>query len=254
MNPTKKVVLNYTKQRSIYDPVNLTYRKKWNPSHKKEEMRMEKRFKKINRYDDDETREPPIEQLSGPKAKTLFKMLNEVENMHRHTRKEIPQLEKIEYIKKCKEYSLWKTNIWRHEYNEIKNCLRGEEELLKSAVLLPPDLMEEIFDIEGALDEDDKIKTEPITEDDDNKYKKNRHLYDSDGEREEIFKENSDNIVQLEYTQEFLYLPQLMRIYPDDYHITFKTLLNLEAYEDTKLGTAADNEPLINAGGEDLDE
>ncbi len=248
----RKVVLNYRKQRSIYDPVNTKFRQKWNSSNKKEEMRMEKRLKKINRYDDDETGEPPIEQLSGAKAKTIFKMLNEVQNMHRHSRKAIPLEEKAEYIKICKEFSLWKTNIWRSQFHEIKNCLNNEEEMLKSGLLLPPDLMEELFDVEGVLDDDEAYKTEPITEEDDNKFKKNRHLYESDGEQEEIFKENSENIVQLEYTEEFLYLPQLLRIYPDDYHVIYKTLLNMEAYEDTKLGTAADNEPTMTAGGEDL--
>lgn len=248
----RKIVLNYRKQRSIYDPVNTKFRQTWNPSNKKEEMRMEKRLKKINRYDDDETGEPPIEQLSGPKAKTVFKMLNESQNIHRHSRKEIPIEEKTEYIKKCKEYSLWKTNIWRHQFHEIKNCLNKEEEMLKSALLLSPDLMEEVYDVEQALDDNEIYKTEPITEEDDDKFKKNRHLYDSDGEQEEIFKENSENIVQLEYTEEFLYLPQLLRIYPDDLHIVYKTLLNMEAYEDSKIGTAADNEPTITAGGEDL--
>ncbi len=253
MNPMRKYVLKYSKPRSIYDPFNTTYRKRWNPSTQKEDMRMEKRLKKINRYDDDETGEPPIEQLSQTKAKTVFKMLNDFQNMHRFSRKEIPLEEKKEYIQKCKEFSLWKTNVWRHEFNEIKNCLAGEEEMLKSGLLLPPDLMEEVFDIEGALNDTEAYQTEPITEEDDPKFKKNKDLYESDGELEEKFKENSENIVQLEFTEEFLYLPQLLKIYPDDYNIIFKTMINMESYEETKIGTAAESEATtVSAGGEDL--
>jgi hypothetical protein len=241
MNPVKNILVQYRKARGIYD-LNTLYKRKYNPSNKKEILRMEKRLNKINRYDDEETGEPPIEQLSNNKARLMYKMFNEMQNFHRHTRKEMPKEVKAEFIKKSKEFSLFKTNQWRHQRHEMVNCLKREGEMMKSACFLPMDLCEEIMDVEGVYEEDDSVPKDFDIEEElleDKRDRKKGLQYKSGGEDEEVFKENSPNIVSIEYSPEFLYLPQLLRIYPDDYHIIFKTFLNLEAYEETKHDTAA---------------
>ena len=255
MNPVKKILVNFKKPRGIYDPHNMLAKPKWNPSDKKEHMRMERRLKKINRYDDEETGEPPIEALTTNKAKLIFRMLTEYHNNHRLARKEIPKEEKVEFIKKCKEFSLYRSHLWRKEYNEMTKCLRNEEEMLRISFLLPMPLVEEVLDIENVNDEGEesasKAKEAEFEEDsDDEKFLRDPNRgYELEIEREEVFKENNENIEALEYTPEFLYLPQVMRIYPDDYHIIFKTLLNLPAYETSKQGGIDEQGDNMMAGG-----
>ena len=119
---------------------------------------------------------------------------------------------------------------------------------MRASTILPMNLTEEVFDIEGYNAPEDKnpkiivSKTSQMEDGDEMEYldadeKKNVYRgFDVPYEREELFKENIDNVESIEFTPEFLYLPQVMRIYPDDYHIIFKTLLNLSAYETSKQG------------------
>ncbi len=152
MNPVKKILVNFKTPRGIYEPSSVVYHRKQNPSTQKEDNRMKRRLKKINRYDDEETGEPPIESLSSNKAKLIFKMLTEFHNNHRLTRKDIAKEEKAEYIKKCKEFSLFKANQWRKTFNSYRKSMAAEDEVLKSAGLLPEYLMEEVMDLENQED------------------------------------------------------------------------------------------------------
>jgi hypothetical protein len=243
MNPIKKILVNYKPTRGIYEPHNMIYRQKYNPSNQKELKRIERRMKKINRYDDEETKEPNIDALNTNKAKLVFKMLTEFHNTHRLSRKPMPAEEKAEYIKKAKEYSLFRTNVWRHQYNEIRQCLTKEEEMMNSACLLPMHLVEEVMDVEENYNEgDDLARTQGKIEDyedDFDKFDERKGVVRAGEvpfERERLFKENQENVEALEFTPEYLYLPQILRIYPDDYHIIFKTLINIPAYESSKQG------------------
>lgn len=245
MNPIKKIIVNFQKTRGIYEPHNMIYNRKYNPSQQKEIKRMERRLKKINRYDDSETGEPAIEALTQNKAKLVFKMLGEFHNTHRLSRKEMPKEEKEEYIKKCKEFSLFKTNQWRHQYDEQKKCLRSEDEMMKMSGFLPFHLCEEVLDVtmrnlpedknpQNIVPKGTKIAKGEVAYYDVQDKKNVKRAFEEIYEREEVFKENLDNVESIEFTPEFLYLPQIMRIYPDDLHIIAKTMINLPAYESAK--------------------
>jgi hypothetical protein len=263
MNPLKKIYVNFRKPRSIYDPANMIYKRKNKPSTQKEENRMKRRLYKVNPYDDEETLEPPIDSLTSNKAKLIFKMLGEFANCHRLTRKEIPKEEKAEYIKKSKEFSLMKSNQWRKIFYEYRHSLAIEDELLKSSLMLPSFLGEEVLDFENQDESNEpeelskKAKFFKLTEDpdevpelgnwEDKDLKKEiEYDYKIDGktlrgfepayEKETIFEENAENAEELEYTPEFLYFPQLLHLYPDDLHVIYKTLINLTAYEESKQG------------------
>ena len=258
MNTIKKILVNYKPTRGIYEPHNMIYKPKYNPSNQKELKRIERRMKKVNRFDDEETKEPNIDALNTNKAKLVFKMLTEFHNTHRLSRKPMPAEEKAEYVKKAKEFSLLRTNIWRHQFSEIRNCLSKEEEMLKSACLLPMHLVEEVMDVEEHYNEGDDIansqgKIEDFEDDFDKLDEKKGVLrgFERPFEREQLFKENQENVEALEFTPEFLYLPQVLRIYPDDYHIIFKTLINIPAYESGKQGGFDEHGDSMGGAGEE---
>jgi hypothetical protein len=258
MNPIKKILVNFKQTRGIYEPHNLVYKTKYNPSNQKEMKRIERRMKKINRYDDEETKEPPIDALSSNKARLMFKMITDMHNSHRLSRKEIPKEEKAEYIKKAKEYSLFRTNLWRHQFDETKKCLRREEETLKASCLLPMYLVDEVMDVEGLYNDGDDLvenqgKIEDV-EDDFDKIDQKKGVQrgaELPVERERLFRENQDNVESLEFTPEYLYLPQIMRIFPDDYHIVYKTLINMSAYETSKQGGIDEQGDSFGGGADD---
>jgi hypothetical protein len=263
MNPIKKILVDFKKTRSIYDPKNMIFNRKYNPSTQKEDMRQARRLQKINRFDDEETGEPPIEALTTNKAKLVFKMLTEAHNSHRLSRKEMPKEEKAEYIKKCKEFSLYKTNQWRHQFVEMNKCLKAESDMLNIACLLPMYLVDEVMDLDEVNDEMDDEgeekrgsfkKGDESDEEETPKVGKNDWMkgYEKPVEIEHHFIENSENVEALEYTPEFLHLPQVMRIYPDDYHIVYKTLLNMPAYETSKTsGIDEQGDSLVGGGNEE---
>jgi hypothetical protein len=263
MNPLKKIYVNFRNPRSIYDPANKIYKRKYKPSNQKEENRMKRRLLKINPYEDEETREPPIESLTANKTKLIFKMLGEFANSHRLSRKEIPQEEKAEYIKKSKEFSLKKSHEWRKIFSEYRKSMAIEDELLRSSLMLPSFLAEEILDFENQdeINEEEelskKAKLLKLTEDPneipelsnweekdlkkdiEKDYKINSKTlrgFEPTYEKETIFEENAENAEELEFLPEFLYLPQLLHLYPDDLHVVYKTLINLTAYEEAKQG------------------
>jgi hypothetical protein len=171
----------------------------------KEQRRQESN---INRYDPEVTGEEPLENITNAKAKIIFKTFNEVYNNHRFSRKPMPDDIKEEYKKRCKEYSLFKMNEWRHIYRENAQYDFNEQEMYKSACLLPTHLMVEV------LNPDDE----------------GLDIEDEDGCVKD-FKEESEDIEFFEYDPLFLYGQQVLRVYPDDYHILFKTLINSSAYD-----------------------
>jgi len=251
MNSVKKILVNMKNPRGVYSPHNIRFKRKMNPSLVKEELRQERKFKKINRFDDEITKEKPIDSISNNKAAIMYKMLNEFVNVHRLNRKEMPKEEKMEYIKKCKEFSLFKANQWRHKRLEMLKCRINEQEMMKAAcLLLPTHLMGEVLDIENVLDEyenrDDPNHPEILKV---GKHKTANQITRQDIKEEEkrmkgvnymeyvkdVFKENSPKIEYLEYSREFLYFSQLLRIYPDDFHIIYKTMMNLSSYKDVKV-------------------
>ena len=67
MKSTKKVLYEFKKNRSIYDQFNKTYNGKVTKNSQRDEIRSERRLKKINRYDPDVTEEPPIENFNPSK-------------------------------------------------------------------------------------------------------------------------------------------------------------------------------------------
>lgn len=250
MNPVKKILVNFKKTRSVYDPHNISTKRKYNPSTAKEQMRLERRMKKINRYDDEVTHEPPIDALTNAKANSMLKMFNEYHNCHRLSRTPMPKAEKEEYIKKCKEFSLYRNYIWRHQRNEMVKSLKNEDEMMKTVALLPVRLMQEVLDLENYYENEGQEEEGNIQ--DDYEYRSNQKAkrdseefedYDEERrmkgleyleEKEEEWKENNENVESLEFHHDFLYLPQLLKVYPDDYHIIHKTLINLSAYETAK--------------------
>lgn len=213
----KKTKVSYSKPRSIYDDYNMIYTKKPNPSDKKDEMRLERRMKKINKYADEETREPPINHLTSEKSKVVFKMLNENLNNNRLSRKKMPAELKKEYIEKCKEFSLYKTHQWRQQNYEISQYQKNQESIYRSAAMLPLNLLDEVVDIEGFYE---------------NEYEQpNKYLW----EEGEVPTFSKDDIAEeSEYYEENTYFPQYLRILPDDYHTIMKTIVNLEVYEEDK--------------------
>ena len=72
--------------------------------------------------------------------------------------------------------------------------------MMKAACLLPANLCLEVLDIEDEIED------------------------------EKEFKESGANIEFIEYDEMFLYAHQILRIYPDDYHQIFKTLINSSVY------------------------
>ena len=251
------------KPRGIYDPVGIKS-KKQNPSNVKEEMRQEKRFNNINRYDIEITKEEPMEGLTSPKATIIYKMFNDIANCHRLNRKPLPSEEKIEYIKRCKEFSLFKNNQWRHERDEIIKCLNNEVEMMKSACILPPYLMDEVLDPAGQMEDEaeDPLENDehPFIKklgntmsdsdeedrydkkDEENRFKGLNYLEDKD----ETATEENENQEAFEFSYEFLYLPQLLKILPDDMHVAYKTLINLPAYDINKQTAAEGMEESVN--------
>lgn len=220
MNPTKKVLVNYKKTRGIYEPINMVFNNKWNKTNIKDELRLQRRMKKLNVYDDDETNEPAIAQLTPPKTKFIFKFLNDYQNQHRLSRPVMPAEVKKEYIKKCKEFSLWRTNVWRHRFYEVNIALATEFEMLKYSNFLPINLFEEVMDFENTYQENDS------------------------------FEEMSQNatIEADEFDPEFLYTTQYLRLLPDEQHIVWKTLINMPGYGEDEEGGKGDLE--MGEGGE----
>jgi hypothetical protein len=208
MNKAKKVLVQFKKPRSIYDYMNRQLRPKYNVTNKKDEIRLYKRLKKTNIYDPEVTNEQPKESITPAKAKLMYKMFNDFQNMHRLSRKPMPKEEKAEYIKKCKEFSLFRANLFRKERAEFDNLDDHEIEVFRSATLLPMNLMLEI------LDEDEDVE-EPAEEE---------VLYKEDGEDNEF----------VEYDPLYLYGLQALRIFPDDYHTIMKTMLNVSSYMKVK--------------------
>jgi hypothetical protein len=208
MNSAKKVLVNFRKPRSVYDRVNEIYRRRYNPSNMKEEKRMLRRMKKTNIYDPDNTGEQIVETFTPPKMKVVQRILTDVFNNHRLTRTPMPKDVKEEYIKKCKEFSLFKINEWRHYRHEQMNFINNEYEMLKSSAFLPLGLMYEIFDPEDVMYDTEDLDGDPVP----------------------IRPESEDN-APIEYTDLLLYGDQALKIFPDDYHIIFKTMLNSNVYE-----------------------
>lgn len=64
---TKKILYQFKENRSIYDQFNKVYNGKIKENSKRDEIRNERRLKKINRYDPDVTKEKPIENLNSNK-------------------------------------------------------------------------------------------------------------------------------------------------------------------------------------------
>ncbi len=259
-----KALIEFAKQRDIYAPHSIRYKKKFNPSTVKEEKRQERRYRNINRYDDEVTREGPIEALNTTKATAMYKMLNDVMNNHRLTRKKMPLEVKKEYIAKGKEFALFKSNEWRRKKKEQLKCISREVDMIQSAWLLPPYLTDEIFDIDNTLDHNAKdmledpldpevqkvgkfaTEEEETREDIKLEKKRNKGLGYIQGYEME-FKENSETAEMNEFTPEFLYFQQALRVFPDDYNIIYRLLMNLSAYQDMKAGGAEGEDFSMNA-------
>jgi len=68
MKTTKKALYEFKPARSIYDQFNKVYNGKVTKTEgKRDEMRNERRLKKINRYDPEVTGETPIENFNPTK-------------------------------------------------------------------------------------------------------------------------------------------------------------------------------------------
>lgn len=67
MKTTKKVLYEYKPTRSIYDQFNKVYNGKIKETNRRDEIRNERRLKKINRFDPDITGETPIENFNPNK-------------------------------------------------------------------------------------------------------------------------------------------------------------------------------------------
>ena len=72
--------------------------------------------------------------------------------------------------------------------------------MMKAACHLPLNLMLEVLDLGDELYED------------------------------RVFYDQAPNIEFIEYDEMFLYAQQLLRLYPDDFHQVFKTLINSSTY------------------------
>jgi hypothetical protein len=220
MNHIKKITVNFRKPRGVYDEINKVYRQKnkYDPN-RKSEIRMERRMKQLGVYDFDETEESPIEHLTANRAKTLVKVITDYRNNNRLSRPQMPKEVKEEYVKRCKEFSLWASHKWRTEILHKKQSIDNYTNMCMAASsLLPVDLAMEVIDLQGAHD--------PLL---------NRKTVE--GKPEDVSEGNEIN----EYHPNFLYAPQLLRVYPDDLVITKKVQLNIKAYfeEGRKTGDVA---------------
>lgn len=222
MNPIKKILVSYRKTRGIYDEINKVYRPKhiYDPE-KKNEVRFERRMKQLGTYDFDESDEPPIEALTQNRAKLMQKMLTDMRNNNRLSRPPMPKELKAEYIKRCKEFSLWSANKWRHMRHQEMKVLRNSGEMCKAVSLLPFELAAEIIDVDNL--------NIPI--------KRNTHEVSEQTRHEDLSEGNEIN----EYHHNFLYTPQYLRIYPDDLNIRTRVVLNLKAYIDEGLKKSLDS-------------
>ncbi len=151
----------------------------------------------------------------------MFKVLSDFFNNHRLSRKPITREEREKFVKKSKEFSLFKVYFKKVEFKFFKNYfiiflrqihkwnqhhfeeskrIELEAEMMKAATLLPTNLMLEALDVADELYE-------------------NRAYYDQ-----------ATNIEYIEYEDTFLYAHQILRIYPDDYHQLLKTGINSSVY------------------------
>lgn len=95
--------------------------------------------------------------------------------------------------------------------------MNAERNMYETAFLLPPYLMNEVLDFEQKYDDTKK------------------------------FNEESQFNEWVEYSTSYLYTPQVLRIYPDDYHQILRTLINSSALTKST-GTGKDEESSATIG------
>jgi hypothetical protein len=135
----------------------------------------------------------------------MYRYFNDYHNNNRLTCPQMPPDVKAEYIKKCKEYSLFRMDKFRKYQNEIKTADEANIQMIETAELLPDYLMMEVYDYEMSYDVDDQYNEESQFND------------------------------FIEFKPLFLYGQQVLRIYPDDYQQIIRTLINSSALLKTQL-------------------
>jgi hypothetical protein len=112
--------------------------------------------------------------------------------------------------------------MWKVTDHEARSVTDNEIEMYKTAMLLPPYLINEVIDLEQKYD---------ITK---------------ESQEDNQFNE------MMEYNPNFLYTPQVLRVYPDDYHQVLRTMINSSAL--IKSSTAGkDDESGVSANVEEED-
>ena len=258
MNPLRYDFFGFMKPRTLYNRANIVYNKKIIPRDIKavrEWSKQRRRWRKMSGYDPADFDPNFTSFLSTEKIKKMLNTLNEIANSHRFSREKIPDEEKKEYIKKCKEYSLFKSNQWRKIFNHYRQNMNSETEMLYSCTSLPATLCEEIFDYENSENVGPKL------DDNINKYYDPKIFIPSPYEKprfeKEIKKDSylpngvprgfrraresyvkyfeySDDKEYLEYHSSFLYANQYLDILPDEMYVSLRASYNLNKFEKIK--------------------
>jgi hypothetical protein len=151
----------------------------------------------------------------------MYRWFNDYHNNNRFTCPKMPPEIKQEYLTKCKEYTLFRTDVYRRVKAEYDTAFNNEIEMMKTAFYLPTNLMAEVMDLEQQYDVEHK------------------------------FNEESEFNDFIEYRNNFLYGQQMLRINPDDYHQILRTMINFSALQKKQLlsGEKDEEEGGIKKGG-----
>ena len=121
---------------------NLPLRKqKRKASDVKEAIRDERRLKNVNRFDTDFTSE---KFYTPTRTRLFFRMLQDMRNNNKVTRKPMPEKVKKEFAKKAKEYNEYKVFELQHIHKEQESFLKVRAECAKAAMFLPTYLYNEV--------------------------------------------------------------------------------------------------------------
>lgn len=157
-------------------------------SKRKQVNKRKRREKLMNQSDPSLSGEKPLASWSEKKGKVLYKFTNDYVNINRFYRKPIPKKDKQEYIEKSKEMNLYFLDQFRranHDKNQLNESIKGVK---RTTQLLPIYLVNEAETGKAMYPEE--------------------HPYYN--EEYDFLKKN------LEFSTEFLYMEQKLRLLPDE--------------------------------------
>lgn len=160
----------------------------YNESKRKQTNKRKRREKHMNQSDPNLSGERPLQNWSEKKGKTLYKFINDYANINRISRKPIPEKEKQEYIEKSKEMNLFFLDQFRRKNHQINLLKQSRQGVLNTLTTLPYYLTYELETGKAVYQEE--------------------HPYCKD--IEEYEKKN------LQFTSDFLYFEQMLRLLPDE--------------------------------------